>query len=815
MATNNHTDIGVGAAANAATINGPLGELDAAIGNKSTLTTDQKSTLVGAVNEVDLHANQVTSEVTVARGPYANLDNRLDSIVASGGNIATLANSGGAEPAGPEGQPTVLVDSTTGFVVGARVAYYLNGTTLEYNTIDTVDGPDQITFANDIGTGGIINATVVAMISQSEYEAAQAVYHSSSFGLTLDQAVKYAGKNIYHIGGFGGFPGLSAAINDAAIQDALTTIAANGGGVLFFSGLYDVSDEILIDNAGTFIDSEIGRGKSIIRANQTSGNVIRLESGTYFHNTGIKNLEIRATTTYDNNTLVGINLVNAVACQLENIFIQNCQTGLLNDIWLTTLKKVDTTLCGTGQKYLDGSNCVTIIGGNISSNVTGIDFEGGSQIKTMSIDVESNTTGIVVGPGTTSLAVHGYIENNDTEIEIDGNATGTMVNGVKISGYLNHTTKANIPITLAYCKHVDLSDLDVRNIDTAGDLLSIGTRVDSLNLGRVSDVNYPYLAPNFLVPVEGPMSRDNQLRNGSFDLWSLGDNVAPDRWYLYNATIARTTGDQRDGLNVVDLTLSGSGGTLRQEIPIPAAYRKAGVFAIMVADIKHVTGADGSLALSPRDNAGALQGLEGLTDSISSTSWGTYATWPAVIGASATKLVAYLYPGGQTCFARVAVYFGCTPWPFERHPLDYRVLWRDATNRVHNTADSGDLGTYTLPGKTMMDGEGIRIMAAGSISGTNNTKTIKVNIGTTTLAQIDLAAGETDDWLIDLEIYRNGTLGLKCIRRVQQGSAFEQDIYNYAGADTTLESDNVIAVNATLASASDSITERIFVVERK
>lgn len=53
MTTSNHTDIASGAAANAAIINAPLGQLDAAIGAAvATLTTTSK-TLVGAVNELN------------------------------------------------------------------------------------------------------------------------------------------------------------------------------------------------------------------------------------------------------------------------------------------------------------------------------------------------------------------------------------------------------------------------------------------------------------------------------------------------------------------------------------------------------------------------------------------------------------------------------------------------------------------------------------------------------------------------------------------------------------------------------------------
>ncbi len=59
MTTNNHTPIVTGAPANAATFNSPMGELDAAIGKLSTLTTAEKGSLVAAINEAISLINQV------------------------------------------------------------------------------------------------------------------------------------------------------------------------------------------------------------------------------------------------------------------------------------------------------------------------------------------------------------------------------------------------------------------------------------------------------------------------------------------------------------------------------------------------------------------------------------------------------------------------------------------------------------------------------------------------------------------------------------------------------------------------------------
>lgn len=56
MSTHNHTAITTGAAANASTINTPLGAIDAAIGNLTALTTTNKNSAVAAINEVRAQA---------------------------------------------------------------------------------------------------------------------------------------------------------------------------------------------------------------------------------------------------------------------------------------------------------------------------------------------------------------------------------------------------------------------------------------------------------------------------------------------------------------------------------------------------------------------------------------------------------------------------------------------------------------------------------------------------------------------------------------------------------------------------------------
>lgn len=97
MSTHNHTAITTGAAANASTINTPLGTLDAAIGNLTTLTTTAKTSAVAAINEVDGDASTAIS--------------RIGAAASSSGSIATSIDTDGTLKTGAVDVPSVIADN--------------------------------------------------------------------------------------------------------------------------------------------------------------------------------------------------------------------------------------------------------------------------------------------------------------------------------------------------------------------------------------------------------------------------------------------------------------------------------------------------------------------------------------------------------------------------------------------------------------------------------------------------------------------------------------------------------------------------------
>lgn len=84
MTTHNHTAIAIGAAANASTFNTPLGAMDAAIGDLTTLTTLAKTSAVAAINEVSMEVQAARGIDTSLEDRFDRIDTRIDNIIYGG-----------------------------------------------------------------------------------------------------------------------------------------------------------------------------------------------------------------------------------------------------------------------------------------------------------------------------------------------------------------------------------------------------------------------------------------------------------------------------------------------------------------------------------------------------------------------------------------------------------------------------------------------------------------------------------------------------------------------------------------------------------
>jgi hypothetical protein len=313
-----------------------------------------------------------------------------------------------------------------------------------------------------------------------------------------------------------------------------------------------------------------------------------------------------------------------------------------------------------------------------SNNDTGISLNDGAMARLDGPVIQTNTVGLSINSaadqnyGTNALA---YFEANGTDVVIAGTSATHRVYSPKISGYINHSNAAGPCVTMTYTDNPVLDGLYVSNILNNTDFLSVGAYVRSLAIRSTSQEGIPYISSTGMVATNTIMDRKNLVLNGAFDTWTAGDTLAPDSWTLYTSTIAKTASDERDGSYVAEITSTGAGGVLYQDITIPPALRLAGLPFIVVADIKKVSGATGAnVVVAPLDGAGTAQGVSSTVVQTTSTSWGTHTANAGYITSSATKLRVSLYPGGTdgvARFARVAVYYGSTPWIFERNLSEY------------------------------------------------------------------------------------------------------------------------------------------------
>ncbi len=147
MSTYNHTAITSGAAANAATINTPLGLLDAALGDLDALATTEKASAVAAINELN-------ADLAAVAGGATATDARLKEWVSGEDYEITAAtyDSDGVPttatvkwPDGSAGTFTTTTKNRTWLAVDAyTISHTASGKTVTQATV-TRDGNGQVT----------------------------------------------------------------------------------------------------------------------------------------------------------------------------------------------------------------------------------------------------------------------------------------------------------------------------------------------------------------------------------------------------------------------------------------------------------------------------------------------------------------------------------------------------------------------------------------------------------------------------------------------------------------------------------------------
>ena len=205
MSQNFHTPIVDGQEGFAATVNTPLSTLDAAI-------------------------TSLDAEVVAAAGGYGSLDARMDAITIAGGNISTLANGVSAPT-----NTNLTVDSTAGFIAGARISFLNMAGLIEYRLIATVTDATHLLLST--AHTGVPDNALVSMISESEYQASVANIYGGTATATLPNVIDRLERDI-NVKAFGAIGddsshlvGAGAALTAAQAAFPLTHAArTNGGG---------------------------------------------------------------------------------------------------------------------------------------------------------------------------------------------------------------------------------------------------------------------------------------------------------------------------------------------------------------------------------------------------------------------------------------------------------------------------------------------------------------------------------------------------------------------------------------------------------
>lgn len=120
-----------------------------------------------------------------------------------------------------------------------------------------------------------------------------------------------------------------------------------------------------------------------------------------------------------------------------------------------------------------------------------------------------------------------------------------------------------------------------------------------------------------------------------------------------------------------------------------------------------------------------------------------------------------------------------------------------------NTTET-DLQSLTIPGGTLTANAVLRITAVGVVTGTANTKAVRLYWGTQQVASLDFTAGQQSDWGIEVLVLANNSVAAQ--KFWSQGLV-------YGTATQNTASDVVVRVTGLTPDAADEVTSEFLVIE--
>jgi len=153
--------------------------------------------------------------------------------------------------------------------------------------------------------------------------------------------------------------------------------------------------------------------------------------------------------------------------------------------------------------------------------------------------------------------------------------------------------------------------------------------------------------------------------------------------------------------------------------------------------------------------------------------------------------------------------------------VDSTVTFRDAPGLafvtkstdsipVTGTVNATDMHTITIPAFSLNVGTSLRIIGRGTATGTNNTKTIRLDVNGTTAVMSSQAAGDQQVWAAEARIYRSSS---SLLTIAYTGYEVGGQISTAAvSVSVSTSTDLTIKFTGQLGNASDTITQNYFAV---
>ena len=145
-------------------------------------------------------------------------------------------------------------------------------------------------------------------------------------------------------------------------------------------------------------------------------------------------------------------------------------------------------------------------------------------------------------------------------------------------------------------------------------------------------------------------------------------------------------------------------------------------------------------------------------------------------------------------------------------PQPRMVIGAGLNEAVTGTTAETTINTRTIRGNLLRSDGGFHVVAAGIIAGVAGTKTIRLKFGTSTIATVTLAAGETDDWRIEAWIQNVANANSqKFSVLAHQGAAIE--VQDTGGTSEVVTGNLELAITGQLGNAGDTITQNVWVID--